>query len=152
MIRRATSGEAALLARIVDASYGHYVARLGRKPAPMVDDYDARIAAGQAWVLSDDDVDMGLVVMGLVVIEDRPDGLLLDNIAVLPAAQGRKFGSTLMTFVEEEARRRGYAAVHLYTNALMTENQARYRHLGYVETHRVTEKGFERVYMTKRLG
>jgi glutathione S-transferase len=33
----------------------------------------------------------------------------------------------------------------------MTENIALYRRAGYVETHRVSEKGFDRVYMTKRL-
>ena len=39
----------------------------------------------------------------------------------------------------------------LYTHVLMTENQALYRRLGYVETGRVTEKGFDRVYMQLNL-
>jgi hypothetical protein len=33
----------------------------------------------------------------------------------------------------------------------MTENIALYGRIGYVETARVTEKGFDRVYMTKHL-
>jgi hypothetical protein len=33
----------------------------------------------------------------------------------------------------------------------MVENIALYRRLGFVETSRVHEKGFARVYMTKRL-
>jgi hypothetical protein len=33
----------------------------------------------------------------------------------------------------------------------MTENIALYSRIGYVETRRVTEKGYDRVYMTKRV-
>jgi ribosomal protein S18 acetylase RimI-like enzyme len=46
---------------------------------------------------------------------------------------------------------RGWQEIRLYTNASMTENIALYRKIGYVETARVNEKGFDRVYMTKRL-
>ena len=50
-----------------------------------------------------------------------------------------------------EARRRGHSQVRLYTHVLMVENVAIYGRLGFLETHRVTEKGYDRVYMTKRL-
>jgi len=33
----------------------------------------------------------------------------------------------------------------------MTENLSMYAHLGFVETHRVTEDGFNRVYMSLNL-
>jgi hypothetical protein len=33
----------------------------------------------------------------------------------------------------------------------MHENIALYRRLGFVETHRISEKGYDRVYMTKAL-
>jgi hypothetical protein len=33
----------------------------------------------------------------------------------------------------------------------MTENIARYTRIGFVETHRGTEEGYERVYMRKLL-
>ncbi len=56
-----------------------------------------------------------------------------------------------MQFAETEARRRGYDHIRLYTHVLMTENIAIYRRAGYVETHRIAEKGFDRVYMTKNL-
>ena len=48
-------------------------------------------------------------------------------------------------------RRRRYGAIYLYTHALMTENIALYRRVGFLETHRISEKGYDRVYMTKRL-
>jgi hypothetical protein len=33
----------------------------------------------------------------------------------------------------------------------MTENIALYTRIGFVETRRISEKGFDRVYMTKQL-
>ena len=38
-------------------------------------------------------------------------------------------------------------AIRLYTNAAMTENLSMYAHMGFVETHRAIEKGFNRVYL-----
>src|SRR3546814_14199460 len=56
-----------------------------------------------------------------------------------------------MDFTEEEARRQGYRFIELYTNEVMVENIARYRHLGYVETNRVRVAGYDRVYLRKAL-
>jgi ribosomal protein S18 acetylase RimI-like enzyme len=91
-------------------------------------------------------------IAGVLVLEDGPDCFLLDNIAVSPNQQGRGVGRSLLDFAEAEARRCGWDAVTLYTNALMTENIAIYAARGYVERERRREKGFDRVYMAKRLG
>ena len=131
---------------VVHAAYRHYIARIGKPPGPMLDDYAQRIADGQAWVLED-----GGRIVGILVLEETPAGFLLDNIAVLPECQGKGHGRVLMEFAEAEARRRGFGEIHLYTHALMTENIALYRRIGFVETHRVSEKGYDRVYMTKQL-
>jgi GNAT superfamily N-acetyltransferase len=146
MIRKARAEEADAMRDAVRAAYQHYVPVIGREPAPMVDDYKARIAAGQAWVLEDA---RGLA--GVLVLEDGPDCFLLDNIAVRPDRQGLGFGRQLLDFAETEAVRCGWNAVTLYTNALMVQNIAIYAGRGYVETGRRTEKGFERVYMEKQL-
>jgi GNAT superfamily N-acetyltransferase len=146
MIRKARAEEADAMRDVVRTAYQHYVPVIGREPAPMVDDYPARIAAGQAWVLEDA---RGLA--GVLVLEDGPDCFLLDNIAVRPDRQGLGFGRQLLDFAEAEAVRCGWNAVTLYTNALMVQNIAIYAGRGYVETGRRTEKGFERVYMEKPL-
>jgi GNAT superfamily N-acetyltransferase len=130
----------------VDAAYQHYIPRIGKPPGPMLDDYKRRIADGQTWVLED----AGHIV-GILVLEETQAGFLLDNIAVLPAYQGKGHGRVLMEFAEAEARRRGFRQIQLYTHALMIENIALYCRVGFVETHRVSEKGFDRVYMTKQL-
>lgn len=147
MIRPACPEDAEAARQLVQAAYGHYVTRMGKPPGPMLDDHVQRIADGQVWVLEEDGA-----LAGLLVLEDAQDSaLLLDNVAVAPSAQGRGHGRTLVAFAEAEARRRGYGEVQLYTNVLMTENLALYGRLGFRETGRVSEKGYERVYMAKTL-
>jgi len=143
--RLARPEEAPALRALVRAAYAIYVPRLGREPAPMLDDYAARIAAGQAYVLEQDGA-----LVGALILENEPDGLMLYNIAVSPAAQGQGVGRRLIAFTEAEARRRGYAVLRLYTNELMVENVAMYGHLGFTETHRGSEAGHRRVYFEKR--
>lgn len=145
MIRPAHRKDAEAVRRLVNDAYGHYVARLGKPPGPMLDDYARRIADGQAWVLDETGA-----ITGLLVLEDVQGGaLLLDNVAVSPSAQGKGHGRALVAFAEQEARRRGHGMVQLYTHVLMTENLALYRRLGFRETGRVSEKGYKRVYMAK---
>jgi ribosomal protein S18 acetylase RimI-like enzyme len=147
MIRAAESGEVASVRAVVLAAYQHYVARIGKPPGPMLDDYARRITDGQTWVMQQVD---GRIA-GVLVLEEQAEGLLLDNIAVLPECQGQGVGRALLRFAEVEAGRRGYRQIRLYTHALMTENIALYGRIGYVETGRVREKGFDRVYMAKPL-
>ena len=146
MIRPAAAADAAAVRDVVHAAYERYVAQIGSPPGPMLDDYDALIAAGQVRVLED----AGAIV-GVLVLVDGPDCFLLDNVAVRPGLQGRGFGRMLLDFAEAEAVRHGWAAITLYTNAVMTENVAIYAARGYVETGRRREKGFDRVYMEKDL-
>ncbi|MBL6080429.1 GNAT family N-acetyltransferase [Belnapia sp. T18] len=143
-IRQAWPEEAPVLAAIVERAYAPWVPVIGRRPMPMEDDYPGRIAAGEAWVLEE----AGAPV-ALVVIEQHPDHLLLDNIAVDPARQGRGEGQMLLDFVEAEAARRGLPEVRLYTNILMERNIALYARRGYAETGREVQKGFSRVFMAK---
>lgn len=146
MLRAATATDAEPMRALVRAAYAHYVPRIGIEPLPMVDDYAARVAAGQAWVLERDGA-----MTGALVLEDHPSGLLLDNIAVAPAAQGRGHGRAMIAFAEDAARRRGHSRIWLYNNEKMVENIALYMRLGFRETHREDRKGRKAVYMEKTL-
>jgi ribosomal protein S18 acetylase RimI-like enzyme len=112
----------------------------------MLDDHAARVSAGVVWVIEDGDG-----ISGVLVLLPEADHLLLDNIAVAPARQGTGLGRRLLSFAEAEAVRRGYTEIRLYTNVLMTENQRLYAAIGYEETGRFTDAGYERVFMRKRL-
>ena len=145
-IRPAGQADAIAVREIVDAAYRPYIPRIGKPPGPMLDDYAKRIADGQVWVLTGADG-----IAGILVLEETPDGFLLDNIAVAPGQQGKGRGRALLEFAEAQAVRCGWCEIRLYTNALMTENIALYHRIGYVEIGPVIEKGFDRIYMAKRL-
>ena len=112
----------------------------------MLDDYAARISEGVVWVIEE-----GSAVAGIIVLKPQPEYLLLDNIAVSPARQGSGLGRRLLAFAEAEAMRRGYREIRLYTHQTMTENQRLYAAIGYQETGRGTEAGYNRVFMRKQL-
>ena len=142
MIRRARPGEAAILQGIVERAYAHYPDIIGRRPAPMDDDYEARIADGEAWLREQPDGRIDAVL----ILEQAADHLWLDNIAVEPGAQHSGGGRALMLFVAEEALRRGLPEVRLLTNEKMERNIIFYRRLGFAELDRREEDGFRRVF------
>jgi ribosomal protein S18 acetylase RimI-like enzyme len=144
--RPATRDDLQAVEAIVQAAYSRYMFSMGRQPGPMLDDYGALIEEGRVHV-----VECGGVVQGILVLIPQDDSMLLDNIAVLPAAQGLGLGRSMLNFAEHAAIAAGYRAIKLYTNEVMTENIAFYSRKGYLETHRVEEKGLRRVYMVKQL-
>jgi ribosomal protein S18 acetylase RimI-like enzyme len=146
MIRLARTADAATVTAIVNDAYSIYLARNGKIPGPMRDDYAVLIADQRVHVLED-----GNEIVGLVVLIPEERSMLLDNVAVSPRAQRRGFGIRLIAFAEQTARAGGFAAIRLYTQDIMTENLALYSRLGFVETHRGEELGLQRVYMSKTL-
>jgi len=72
-------------------------------------------------------------------------------LAVHPEHQGKGLGHLLIELAESETRDQGYAHLILYTHECMTENIEMYKALGYVETERRIEHGYNRVYMQKTL-
>jgi ribosomal protein S18 acetylase RimI-like enzyme len=145
-IRLATQADLPAIRAIAEAAYSPYIARIGRKPGPMLADYAAHVEDGEAYVLEADGA-----VRGFLVLVEEAGIVLLDNVAVAPDAHGKGYGRKLVDFAEAYTRRRGFGAIKLYTHVKMTENVGIYTKLGYRETHRATEKGFERVYMRKDL-
>lgn len=144
-IRPAAAAEADEIRRIVDDAYGHYVPRLGRKPAPMLADYDELIGRGAVRVA----VDAGDRVIGVIVLWPEPDHLYVDNIAVDPEIRGTGAGGALLAYADEAARAAGRSEIRLYTNEAMTENLAYYPRRGYTETHRAEADGYRRVYFSR---
>jgi ribosomal protein S18 acetylase RimI-like enzyme len=145
-LRPAADVDVAALRMIATAAYERYVPRIGRPPAPMTADYAHAVRSGQAWIA----VEHGEIV-GFAIIIAQAGHLLLENIAVLPAAQGQGIGSRLLALAENQARSLHLSEIQLYTNEAMTENLAYYPRHGYIETHRVEQDGFQRVFFRKRV-
>ncbi len=143
-IRPAEAADVPAMDAIVAAAYGKYVARIGKPPGPMLDDYAAHAAAGHAWVAEVDGA-----VAGLLVLLPQPDHLLLDNVAVDPARHGQGIGRALLDFAAAEAARRSCTELRLYTHETMTENIALYAALGWEETGRGEQDGYQRVFFRR---
>lgn len=143
-IQRARPEDAPFLRKIAQQAYRPYIRRIGRKPAPMLADFPRLIAAGEAWTASEI-----ADIVGFIVLRDAAGGLHVENVAVDPECHGRGYGKALLAFAEEEASRRGFARLNLYTNAKMRENLALYAALGWLETDRREQDGFERVFFEK---
>lgn len=145
-IRAATAADVPAIVDVVDRAYRHYIARIGKPPGPMLDDYAARVSEDAVWVLQD-----GPAIAGILGLLPAPEYLLLDNIAMAPEHQGRGLGRRLLAFAESETLRRGCREIRLYTHQTMIENQCLYASIGYEETGRGSEAGYDRVFMRKPL-
>src|ERR1700694_5210141 len=96
-IHLATAADEPAVGLCVRAAYEKYVARIGRRPAPMDANYADLIAAGDVYVLrARPVVDLG----GLIVIRAEEGALFIENVAVQPAQQGHGLGHQFMAFAE----------------------------------------------------
>lgn len=146
-IRPARPQDAEALRACAVAAYARHAAAMGRKPAPMLADYPAQVAAGQVWLA----VDAADRLLGFVVCHAQGDDMLLENVAVWPDQAGRGIGRALIAWCEAAAQAAGLAGVVLYTNVKMADNLRLYPRLGYAETGRRVEDGFHRVWFRKAL-
>lgn len=146
-LRTASPADAEAVSACVNAAYAQWVAVIGTRPGPMLENYVDVLAHTQTHVVEH----CGRIV-GVLVLSITQDGFLLDNVAVRPDVRGRGVGAFLLSLAEREAKQQGYDSIYLYTHERMAENIALYKRLGYTEFARREERGFRRVYMRKNLG
>ena len=147
VLRRAVAADAAAVQALTRQAYAKWVPLIGREPKPMQADYERAVREHR--------IDLALLggaLAGLIETIDRPDHLLIENVAVAPAFQGRGVGRRLMAHAEQLAAEQGHAELRLYTNARFEENVALYRRLGYrVDREDEGPLGVA-VHMSKRIG
>ncbi|MEM1266391.1 MAG: GNAT family N-acetyltransferase [Pseudomonadota bacterium] len=146
-IETASPDHATAIARLAEQAFDVWTPRIGRRPAPIAEDFPARIEEGRVRVLRQDGV-----MAGYAVVTPSADGFHIDAVAVDPARQGQGLGRRFLSHLEAEARARRAPRVTLQTNAEMDTNIAFYLWAGYAETGRVVEDGFRRINFEKALG
>lgn len=146
-LRRATRADAASVRDLSRAAYAKWVPLIGREPRPMTADYDAAVR--------DHVVDMLYLnqeLTALIEMRPEPDHLLIVNVAVSPACQGRGYGRALLAHAEEFTRSLGLQEVRLYTNERFAANVKLYERVGYqVDRLETTPHLGVAVHMSKRL-
>jgi len=146
VIREATLADLSAVQRIAEQAFEPFVVAIGKKPAPMVADFAALIERGFVRVYETE-----AIVVGYCVSFAKDSVWHVENLAVAPAEMGTGVGRKLMIDAEDRAVTDGKQRVELYTNIAMTGALAFYPRLGYEETWRGVEDGFERVYFQKVL-
>jgi GNAT superfamily N-acetyltransferase len=142
--RRAGPADVEIVRAITEAAYAKWVPIIGRKPKPMVADHAAAIR--------DHEIELALVdgkPAGLIELIPATDHLLLESIAIDPAAQGTGLGRALMRRVEDQARARNLPQIRLYTNKAFAANVDFYLRLGYAIDREEPFMGGLTVYFSK---
>lgn len=145
-LRLANPSDVAGITACVCEAYIHYIERIGKQPAPMLESYAEVIRHNQVHVAV-----AGTAVVGVLVLATTQEGFCLDNVAVRPTVKGAGVGRMLLQLAEAEASRQGFDSIYLFTNELMTENRALYARIGYVEYDRRVVDGYPRVFFRKIL-
>jgi GNAT superfamily N-acetyltransferase len=164
-VRQAVAADVPAVKAVTDAAYHPYIERIGVVPQPMEADHAANVAEGKVFVTGvtgvtgdagapgapGDPDEPGAGIVGVLVLEARPDHLFLDSVAVHPDAHGTGVGRRLLRFVDAHARALGLPEIRLYTNAMMWENQEIYPRYGYEVVERRVDGPYDRVHYRKRL-
>ncbi|KAG4262363.1 hypothetical protein FPRO03_10593 [Fusarium proliferatum] len=147
-LTRAQASDVPAIQSMVNAAYEKYILRIGKPPAPMTADYPSLLTTHDIFILR-----TSQSPVGALVLQHEPDSnaVKIENLVVDPSAQGRGYGKVLMRYAEDFTRSRGSNVLELYTNVKMFENLGLYLKMGFVETARRREDGFERVYFRKEL-
>lgn len=146
VIVRASGRDASAIRELTRAAYAKWVPIAGREPLPMRVDYDRAVVEHRFDLLHLDGT-----LSALIETVERPDHLLIENVAVLPKHQGKGLGKRLMVHAETLAADAGLDEVRLYTNKLFAENIRLYLRLGYRVDREEALNGGVAVHMSKRL-
>ena len=146
-ITRATPEDEPLIKLCAQDAFEQYIADIGQKPAPMIADYGSLISSGSIFVAKSSDK----TLLGFIVFYQKDNCFLLQSIAVRSDATGKGIGKRMIAFCEEQAKQSGVGSVKLCTNEKMLKNISIYPHLGYHETVRRAQDGFNRVFFKKIL-
>jgi N-acetylglutamate synthase-like GNAT family acetyltransferase len=149
-IRLAELSDVDAIAQCIDLAYRHYIERISMRPAPMDADYSGIIAERRVFVLEVLETNQ-VQIAGVLVMQSIEDKVLLESVAVVPHFQGHGLGAVLLDKAESYALDQGRKELHLYTHVLMVENISYYSKRGYQALKRISEAGFDRLYMCKPL-
>jgi ribosomal protein S18 acetylase RimI-like enzyme len=125
-LRQASAADTPAIRRLTRSAYAKWVPIVGREPKPMTADYVAAVGKHRFDLLYVEGV-----LAALIETIPEIDHLLIENVAVSPAFQGRGLGRRLMGHAEQLAASSGLGEIKLYTNKLFAENVELYRRLGY---------------------
>lgn len=140
----ATAKDADAIRSLTREAYSKWIPVIGREPLPMTANYTEAVKKHRIDLLYFD----GKLV-ALIEMIPKTDHLLIENVAVSPAFQGRGLGRKLLTHAEQVATSLGLSVIKLFTNKLFTENLRLYQKFGYKVDQEEEFRGGFTVHMSK---
>jgi ribosomal protein S18 acetylase RimI-like enzyme len=146
-LRRAGAADAEAVRDLTREAYAKWVPLIGREPKPMSADYTKAVRRHLIDMLYLDGE-----LAGLIEMVSEFDHMLIENLAVSPAFQGRGLGEHLLEHAEALTVSRGHDVIRLYTNKLFATNIAFYLKRGYrLDREEALPGGGVVVHMSKLL-
>ena len=140
----ATPADVDAIRSLTREAYAKWIPIIGREPKPMQADYAEAVAKHRIDLLYLDGH-----LAALIEMIPGIDHLLIENVAVSPASQGKGLGRRLLAHAEQVAASLGCPELRLYTNKLFAGNVALYLKLGYrIDREQASNLGIA-VYMSK---
>ena len=146
-LRRARPEEAEKIAAFQRAAYDGNRAILDVEPIPLKADYIKILSEYE--VLLYEETEGGLA--GVLILEARPDDLLIWSVATAPDARRTGIGNRLLVAAEARARALGKHVIRLYTGELLVDNIAWYQRRGYAIERREAMTDRAVVHMIKTI-
>lgn len=125
-LRRATAADHDAVVALQTAAYAENQIVLGAVPLPLQADYTQILRDRDVWLIW---ASKGLD--GALVLEVRPDDLLIWSLATHPRARSLGIGRTLLEHAELRAREEQRETIRLYTAEVFISNIAWYRRNGF---------------------
>ena len=145
MLRRAWPADFESVVAIQRAAYARNRELLGVEPLPLMADYEQIFRDYEVWVTAEGAIE------GVLILEPRPDDLLIWSIATDPRRQQAGRGRAMLMAAEVRARELGRATMRLYTGAILHHLTGWYGRHGYA-IERIEELPDRKVaHMVKQL-
>jgi ribosomal protein S18 acetylase RimI-like enzyme len=112
-LRRASIDDLDAVLALQQAAYSRNRVLLGREPLPLLADYAEIFRDYEVWLTEDDSL------AGALIVQARPDDLLIWSVATNADRQGRGLGKGLLLAAEVRARELGLTVIRLYTGAVL---------------------------------
>jgi N-acetylglutamate synthase-like GNAT family acetyltransferase len=100
-VRLGVAEDLKTIEKIVNKAYSIYMDRIGKKPAPMLDDYKNLIDKQLVHVIEE-----GNTIRGIIVLVPMKKYLLVENVAVSPDFHGEGYGRKLLDYADKLLKQR----------------------------------------------
>jgi ribosomal protein S18 acetylase RimI-like enzyme len=129
--RRASEVDVPAIVGLQQAAYARNRRLLGVEPLPLQADYADILRKMEVWLAEERGV-----LKGVLILEARPNDMLIWSIAAAPDAQKQGLGQIMLDAAEVHARQLGRKIMRLYTGAVLEGLIRWYHRHGYeIERH-----------------